>query len=350
MTDFVLILLVKGRERFTERWLEYMSEVNFKHKIAIGNGNKKSNTFIKKLINKKKYSNLNIEYHCYDNQNYKDYYYMMYDVARKQKKSKLLKFCDNDDFILPYQLDNLLKLTKKNKESISVGDRDMWFSLNGGSAYGNRIYFWPDNFYRTEESFSIRDIKKIFTNFQEPFYNIFKKEFIVKILKEIYQINFSDLEIRGFYLQLRLMSFGKTKFYNQISYVRQHGTSQISGDNFSYTKNFVTKNIAEDVIKLKKSLVKNIKNNNLNKNLFLREIEKGYITYLNNVVSHNLRSVNNKKIFKFKKLLKDKLPIILNLIRKLQYFKENYFLKKNYYKDYKLFKKEIYFVKKFLLS
>ena len=47
MSDFTLILLVNGRENFTKRWLEYMSLVNFKHKIVIGNGNKKR-LFIKK--------------------------------------------------------------------------------------------------------------------------------------------------------------------------------------------------------------------------------------------------------------------------------------------------------------
>ena len=349
MSDFVLILLVKGRERFTERWLEYMARINFKHKLVIGNGNNKGNTFIKKIINKKKYSNLNIEYHSYNNQNYKDYYYMMYDIAKKQK-SKFLKFCDNDDFILPHQLDNLIKLLKRDKKCISVGDRVMWFSLRGDNTYGNKIYFWPGNFYRTDESFNIRDVKRVFTHFQEPFYNIFKKEIILKILKEIYEINFVDLEIKGFYLQLRLMSLGKTKFYNQISYVRQHGTSQVSGSNFSYIRNFVTKNIAEDVVKLKKNLVKNNKNINLNKNLFLKEIENGYIAYLNSVVSHNLRSVNKKKLFKFKNILKDKFPtIFFDIIRKIQYFKKNFSLKKYYYKDYELFKKEIYFVKKFLL-
>ena len=139
MSDFVLVLLVKGREPFTERWLEYMSKINFKYKIAIGNGNKKSDKYIKKLINKKKYSNLNIEYYSYNNKNYKDYYYMMYDVVRKQKKTKFIKFCDNDDFILPFQLENLIKLIKKDKKSISIGDRCMWFSLIGNKIYNKKF-------------------------------------------------------------------------------------------------------------------------------------------------------------------------------------------------------------------
>ncbi len=346
MSDFVLILLVNGREHFTKRWLEYMAKVEFKYKIAIGNGNKKTNIQLKKLIKKKNYSNLNIEYYSYDNKNYKDYYYMMYDVARRQKKAKFLKFCDNDDFILPHQLENLIKLSKKNIKCVSVGDRDMWFSLMSRSVYGNAIYFWPENFFRTNESFNISDIKKVFSNFQESFYNIFKKKYILKILKEIYQINFEDLEIRDFYLKLRLMSFGKTKFYNQVSYVRQHGTSQTSGNNFLYTKNFVKKNIAGDIKKLKDSFLKNVNHNNL----FLKEIEDGYILYLNNVVGHNLRSINKKKIFKFKIFLNNKMPNLLCFLRKIQYFKVNYLLKKNYFNNYELFKKEINFLRNFLLK
>ena len=53
MQDLALILLVNGKEDFTKRWLKYMSKIEFKHKIVIGNGNKKSNLLIKELIKKK---------------------------------------------------------------------------------------------------------------------------------------------------------------------------------------------------------------------------------------------------------------------------------------------------------
>lgn len=348
MSDFVLILLVKGRVPFTERWLEYMSKINFKYKIALGNGNKKSDKYLKKLINKKKYSNLNIEYHSYNNQDYKDYYYMMYDIVRKQGKSQLIKFCDNDDFILPFQLENLIRLIKKDAKSVSVGDRCMWFSLTGEKIYNNKIHFWPDNFYRLSESFNIKDFSKIFTEFQESFYNIFKKKYILQILKEIHKINFSDLEIRDFYLKLRLMTFGKTKFYNQISYIRQHGTSETSVNDFLYTKNFITRNISGDLNNLKKCLFMNVEISNSRKNSMKNEIDKGYVSYLNNVLTHNLRKVNKKKLFVFKNFLNKNFPNFVNLIRRVQYSKDNFLIQKQYYKDFKRFKSELKFVQIFL--
>ena len=348
MSDFVLILLVKGRVRFTERWLEYMAKINFRHQISIGNGEKKNNSHLKKLIKKKKYSKLNITYYSYNNQSYKDYYFMMYDMVKKQKKSRFIKFCDNDDFILPGQLDKLIKNIKLDKKCISVGDRAMWFSLIGKIFYNKNIYFWPDNFYRLNENFNVKNIKEVFVDFQESFYNIFKKKFILQTLKEICEINFSDLEIRDFYMKLRIMMFGQTKFYNQISYVRQHGVSQTSTGDFLYTRNFINKDISSDVSKLKKNIFKKTKNKSLNKNMIMKEIEEGYISYLNNVITHNIRHLNNKKIFQFKEFLKKRFKFLFLFIRKVQYLKSNLLVNRNYYEDYSEFKKELQVVKKFL--
>jgi glycosyltransferase domain-containing protein len=347
MQDLALILLVNGKEDFTKRWLKYMSKIEFKHKIVIGNGNKKSNLLIKELIKKKIYSNLNIEYHSYNNKNYKDYYFMMYDVVKKQKETRYIKFCDNDDFILPNQLENLLDLVKKDRKLVSVGDRDLWFSLIGSNLYNKYIYFFPDNFYRSVENFNTQNIKSVFTNFQESFYNIFTKKYILQILKEIHQINFSDLEIRDFYLKLRIMMFGKTKFYNQVSYVRQHGVSQTSS-NFLYTRSFIHKDISGDIKKLKKNIFKKIKKSSSNKDMIINEIENGYVSYLNIVIQHNLRQFNHKKLFIFKKFLQDKFKTIYITIRKAQYLKINLLLKKNYFKNYLSFRKELELVKKFL--
>ena len=151
-----------------------------------------------------------------------------------------------------------------------------------------------------------------------------------------------------FLLKIKNNIFWKTKFVNQVSYIRQHGTSQTSGNNFSYIENFVKKDISNDVLKLKNNLIKNVNNFKLNENLLLKEMEKGYISYLNNVVEHNLRPSRKKKLFYIKKILKNNFPILLNFIRKVQYLKKNFLLKKNYYKGFDLFNKEFIIIKNFL--
>ena len=42
MNDLTLILLVRGREKFTVRWLDYMSEINYPDPILIGDGDIKT--------------------------------------------------------------------------------------------------------------------------------------------------------------------------------------------------------------------------------------------------------------------------------------------------------------------
>ena len=144
------------------------------------------------------------------------------------------------------------------------------------------------------------------------------------------------------------MMFGQTKFYNQISYVRQHGVSQTSTGDFLYTRNFINKDISSDVSKLKKNIFKKTKNKSLNKNMIMKEIEEGYISYLNNVITHNIRHLNNKKIFQFKEFLKKRFKFLFLFIRKVQYLKSNLLVNRNYYEDYSEFKKELQVVKKFL--
>jgi len=347
MSDFALILLIKNRRDFTKRWLEYMSQIKFKHKIVIGNGNKKNDFFVKKILNQKSYSNLNIEYHLYNSQTYKDYYFMMYDIVKKQKKSKFIKFCDNDDFILPNELDSLINNSKKNKNYISVGDRVSWFKLVGSKLYGSKMCFWSKPLYRFLENFTIRYIKNIFINFQESFYNIYKKKYLLRTLKEIHEINFSDLEIRDFYMKLRIMSFGKTKFYNTISYLRQHGVSETSS-NFSYIENFISKNISEDLSLLKKNISRKIKIKNIINEKISKTIHSGYKLYLQNVVAHNLRQFSLKNFFLFKKILEEKYPSIFCLVKNIINYKSNLSIKKNYFGNYRSFKAELNFVKLFL--
>ena len=52
MSNLTLILLIKGREKFTKRWLDYMATINYPDCILIGDGDIKSN--VKKIIKKKK--------------------------------------------------------------------------------------------------------------------------------------------------------------------------------------------------------------------------------------------------------------------------------------------------------
>ena len=92
MSKLTLILLVKGRENFTRRWLDYMLSINYQDSILIGDG--ANNSKVKKILKNKKYSILNIKYVNYKSKNsdYKDYYYMMYDLVKNHVKTEFIGF------------------------------------------------------------------------------------------------------------------------------------------------------------------------------------------------------------------------------------------------------------------
>lgn len=347
MSDLTLILLIKGREKFTERWLDYMSKINYQDSILIGDGDEKSK--IKKIIKKTKYKNLKIKYVSYNNKNYKDYYFMMYDLVKNYLKTDFFRFCDNDDFILKKQQDNLINFFKKNKKYISVGDFQIRFEiLEKTKTYGNKKYFLFDGIHRYSEKFSENAIIEIFTNYQGIFYNLFRKKDLVKILLEIYKLDFSDLELRDFYLKLRLLTLGKTVFLNQSSYIRQHGTSQTSS-NFYYSENFFNKNIKDDVYKMTRNIskiafIKFGKNRKKIENL----ITESYKDYLNIRIAHNKREFLYPNYFRLKNYINKNFIYLIFLYRRI---KSIYFyirLKKLYKYKMVSFNKEFKFLNDFL--
>ena len=110
---FTLILLVKGRHKFSERWLTYMSNIKFKYDIIIADGKNDgiTETLIQKINCDK---DLLINFYKYDtNAGYKNYYEMRYDALSKVK-TKYVMLCDNDDFVLPDGIDELINFLGGN--------------------------------------------------------------------------------------------------------------------------------------------------------------------------------------------------------------------------------------------
>ena len=347
MSKLTIVLLIKGRENFTKRWLDYMSKINYQENILIGDGDPK--TKIKKLIKNKRYSKLKIKYLNYNNKNYNDYYFMMYDLVNRYVKTEYVRFCDNDDFILQNQQKNLIAYFDKNTKLASVGDFQIRFEiLNNNKLYGDKLYFFFEGIHRFSERFSEKTIKEMFKNYQGLFYNIFKNKHMKKILFEIYKLNFSDLELRDFYFKLRLLSMGNTTYLKQSSYIRQHGTSQTSS-NFYYSENFFDKDIKKDTSKLIYK-ISNVYKKKFNKNP--KKIEKiiinSYKNYLNIVIAHNKRIFLYPRYFKLKNIIFEKFRFIFLFLRKLQNLSFNSDLKKLYRSNKISFDKEIILLKKFI--
>ena len=318
---FTLVLLIKGRHEFTRRWLTYMKSINFEYPIIIADGQDDDETK-KMIIEINKEEALSIQYFRYNTHSgYHDYYKMELDVLNKVS-TDLVMLCDNDDFVFLSGLNQQIDFLCKNSEYISSSGRILNFEINNHEyiPYGKNINFLkPCEYYRYEEPLDDwkKHINSVFTQFQPNFYNVFKTKFMKIIAKELVELNFSDLVINEFYVQLRAATLGKSKILGTtFHYLRQRGTSSISKD-YEFSKDLIKKNMPNDIRKLSSKISDIISENS---DYTKEEIDSFILDSFSNYLNFYLPRVTLK--FRFPKIYKLKLKFI-------QYYTSKFLFLKN---------------------
>jgi glycosyltransferase domain-containing protein len=305
---FTLVLLVKGRDKFTERWIKYIDKINFKYPIIISDG--ANDDFVKNLTTNYPFKNkINIDFKQFNtNDGFKSYYEMKRDTL-KEVKTKYVMICDNDDFIIESGLDEIINFLENNNDYISASGKILNFEIENWKikTYGN-FYFLPTYKYARLED-PVKDwneqINLVFKSFQPNFYNIFKTEILKNIFGETAELNFSDLTINEFFIQLRANSMGRSKILPVHHYIRQRGTSQIS-NNFDFASDIIKKDLPLDIRRLKEYICKIISTEkNLDKKELLITFEKSFTYYLRKTIAGTMLRYRFPRMFKFKIFLKE---------------------------------------------
>ncbi len=322
---FTLILLVKGRDDFTKRWLNYFDEIDFKFPIIISDG--ANDGYVKNLIHNHTFkNNIKITFKQFDtNDGFEKYYQMKRDTLNSVE-TKYSMICDNDDFIIKTGLYEIINFLEYNDDYISASGKILNFEIDNWKyhTYGD-IFFLPEYDYtRLEDPLNdwSKQIKSIFNEFQPNFYNVFRTEELKKIFNETAQHNFSDLTINEFFIQLRANTLGKSKILNCHHYFRQRGTSQIS-NHFDFSKDIIKKNLPEDVRRLNKIICDILKNqtNSAPNNLY-DIFETSFSEYLKNLIAATMLRYRFPLLFKYKVFLKnlwfEKLKFISKLFKQLK--------------------------------
>ncbi len=329
---FTLVLLVKGRDNFSVRWLKYMDQINFKYPIVIADG--ANDGFLDNLIRNYSYKNkLNITFKQFDtNSGFKSYYEMKRDTL-KEIKTKYVMICDNDDFIIKSGLDEILNFLNNNDEFVSASGKILNFEINNRSyeTYGN-FYFLPTyNYSRLTDPLSnwTKQIEMVFTKFQPNFYNVYRKNILLKIFEETTELNFSDLTINEFFIQLRANILGKSKILDVHHYLRQRGTSQISND-FDFTNDLMSKDLPKDYRRLNEYISQILSNEaGEDKTKLTAIFEKSFSNYLKNIIAGTMLKFRFPRLYKIKMFIKilwlEKIKTISSKVKKI---KNNIFLKK----------------------
>ena len=329
---FTLVLLVNGRNNFSVRWLKYMDKINFEHPIIISDGS--NDGLLDNLIRNHPYKNkLNITFKQFDtNTGFKSYYEMKRNTLR-EIKTKYVMICDNDDFIIESGLEEILNFLENNDEFISASGKILNFEIDNWKfkTYGNLYFLSPYIYSRLIDPVNNwgNQIEMVFAKFQPNFYNIFRKDILIKIFEETAELNFSDLTINEFFIQLRANSLGKSKILDVHHYIRQRGTSQISND-FDFSSDIISKNLPKDYRKLNECICQILSNENGEDKIKLADtFEKSFSNYLRNIIAGTMLKFRFPNLYKIKIFFRilwfEKMIAISSIVKKL---KNNIFLNK----------------------
>jgi hypothetical protein len=205
-------------------------------------------------------------------------------------KTKYAMQVDNDDFIILSGLTKMLdNLENSNNKYISAKGLFANFSTINNCAIG-KVNFFEKNLsiaYFKEVKLQ-QDISKalfVIKNGIASYYNIIDKKYLVKILREIKEMNFTDLFFHELYFSARLHSLGKELYMpNTLVYIRQVGTSLDSNKlNEGWGKLFLTRDLRGDFEKFHIKLSKELKGN----------FKKGLLDSFSYFLSHRITSVKD---------------------------------------------------------
>ena len=233
-----IVLSIKDKPEFTERWMRFMNDQQCPYKILIADGGK-NKRIEKQLSNSLSYKNLNFQYIRFPFDKKIEDYYLKLLQTLKVVKTKYVIFADNDDFYLLDKIPSLIIFLEKNKNYSGCRGREVHFYLsrNGktfiNSANGDN-YITVDGVSNSIENDSFIERAELFftkvnqQDFWQNWYCIHRAEGVIKILKAVRKYNFQDPILTEILFHLMLLKTGKIKVTNQLFYLRQIGSSQIS--------------------------------------------------------------------------------------------------------------------------
>ena len=124
--DLTIILLLKDRHDFNERFLNYYSKNNINFKLIISDGGKKKVN--KKILNKIKNNQLIKYLRFVEDKNYDLYYKKIYNTLKKTD-TKYVLFAANDDFFIYKVINKCVNFLNKNKNFIGAGGTMIGFEI-----------------------------------------------------------------------------------------------------------------------------------------------------------------------------------------------------------------------------
>jgi len=254
--DLTIILLLKDRHDFNERFLNYYIKNNINFKLIISDGGKKK--LSKKILNKIE-NEKSINYFSFtEDKNYYLYYKKIYNTLKKVDTRYVL-FAANDDFFIYKIINKCVNFLNKNKNFIGAGGTMIGFEINKK--------FKLKNFHRMYDFIELtqKNNLKRFDHYIKNFFDvtrfcIMRKHVLLKNYK-VASSNFkNNIEFKDHFVGLSNVADGRIKiFKNDIILHQSHLNSEGNFRAKILKSTFYNNDFISDLLIFDKILSKNLR-------------------------------------------------------------------------------------------
>ena len=130
-----IILALKGRHKFTERWLNFANKHLRVFKILIADGSEKNDYY---HFDKTKF-NLNVEYRTFPTDKDISYFVKKLQNCSQEVNSKYILYANNDDLLFENEIINILDFLDNNNSHVAARGEIYDFSLSSfNEVYGKK--------------------------------------------------------------------------------------------------------------------------------------------------------------------------------------------------------------------
>lgn len=285
MSNLTIVLLLKDRIEFNERFLNYYFKYGKEHNLLISDGSKKK--IDNKLLNKiKKYKQ--IKYFKFpEDKSYKNFYEKIFKTVQLVK-SEFILFAANDDFLLFKNIIKLLKFLKKNKSYIGAGGILVGFKL--------RKYKKKEQIYEIKNIYSKINLDQKnaydrFNNFIKNFSDlprnsIIKKKVLLPAYRHSSQKFNNNIELKDHFTAIFNVIHGRIKIFNfPLVFHQNHINSEGNKRSERINAHLTSGNFIKEILLFDEILSKKLK------------VKKFHVmqVYLNKIFSNYFNSFSLKK-------------------------------------------------------
>jgi len=227
-----VILLLKGRHSYTQRWLEYHSRLKIPFPILVGDGAPSSE--IEEVVNHYSESNkLDIKYLKYNDETYFDFYRKIADLISRAN-TPYVQLCDNDDFVFPCGWERTIEFLDRHPDYSTGGDgkasfcvrsddednrNGEWYNLTATHPFGP-MHISQD----TAKERVLATLPKLLSSYN----SVQRKEQIYAAFNTLAKSGIHELVLGEIFVTLYSAVLGKhNRMYHSVSYLYQRGTPRV---------------------------------------------------------------------------------------------------------------------------